>query len=747
MKGFLSLQELNNTLVKENETTHKTMENLHKENQLHLKNQKKMEQLIRDNDVLKEENMKLRALITKNDVTKKEKEIKDKENIITDLKDRGDKWINMIKEREVIINELNKKIKELTDTLQQKDEQLKVMVNFSKEINNENKSNVAELTKQAVKTIKLFYNTLNNTNKEQIDNAYRIEFINDNTTFSDFEQRFKNKQTSVILEDALTSLMYIPNDLKSINKEFLMDMNMKTELIKLELFSGLIREGTFISFLDDVFQKLNIKDANSIQTLCSKVIVLKTLYDNVLKENEQLKRRNMLLVENKKEFDLYTKKLKEDMKGMLGVLREKYEQAEKALEAQIEKGKEDNRLMREKCKKDLDKLKTEITLLRQDKAKKEKENEMLKRTVEDHKANATLFKEVEKEATHYIDNDNNSNSNSKQQWTTQIYPYTVHKFTINATSTTNNNNICTNSNNDNNTINDINDSFNEKNYHLKKKEITTLKDEISKLKTEMANLMSSSTANMNNLSVSGIAATNDHQQHIHQLESQLQNEKHKSSALETNITNLKHYIADLEQQLQSQSQIQIPQKEKAVTIFTPDMFIKMFFNINHKLFSSSELKKFYSIYQSTTIIGVIDIFGKNCKIIKKQIYEMRFDIDTSYTDLDESFINSRSVNMNNSYRLVNDRIVRLKKFEFDFINLSEFLKNYLVAMEIVVKMCFSQGDVIQFEPIEQLYKLFEDCLNYKIDDMNDDIIFTRKVLVRMMRNVKNCLGLSLEYLA
>ena len=49
--------------------------------------------------------------------------------------------------------------------------------------------------------------------------------------------------------------------------------------------------------------------------------------------------------------------------------------------------------------------------------------------------------------------------------------------------------------------------------------------------------------------------------------------------------------------------------------------------------------------------------------------------------------------------------------------------------------------------IEQLYKLFEDCLNYKIDDMNDDIIFTRKVLVRMMKNVKNCLGLSLEYLA
>ena len=73
------------------------------------------------------------------------------------------------------------------------------------------------------------------------------------------------------------------------------------------------------------------------------------------------------------------------------------------------------------------------------------------------------------------------------------------------------------------------------------------------------------------------------------------------------------------------------------------------------------------------------------------------------------------------------------------------MKNYLVAQEIVVKMSFSAKDEIQFEPIEHLYKLFEDCLNYKIDDMNDDIIFNRKVLLRMMRNQKNCLGLSLEY--
>ena len=44
------------------------------------------------------------------------------------------------------------------------------------------------------------------------------------------------KKTSFLLEDALQGMMYIPLDLKSISKEFLMDMNFKTELIKSELY-------------------------------------------------------------------------------------------------------------------------------------------------------------------------------------------------------------------------------------------------------------------------------------------------------------------------------------------------------------------------------------------------------------------------------------------------------------------------------------------------------------------------------
>ena len=62
--------------------------------------------------------------------------------------------------------------------------------------------------------------------------------------------------------------MYISPGLKSISKEFLMDMNFKTELIKGELFTGLIREMQLVKFLQQIFDKLNINDAESIKTIC-----------------------------------------------------------------------------------------------------------------------------------------------------------------------------------------------------------------------------------------------------------------------------------------------------------------------------------------------------------------------------------------------------------------------------------------------------------------------------------------------
>ena len=63
-----------------------------------------------------------------------------------DLKEKADSWVTMIKEREQLINEQSKKIRELTEVIQRKDDQLKLMMNSSnKEINEENKYNIKEV--------------------------------------------------------------------------------------------------------------------------------------------------------------------------------------------------------------------------------------------------------------------------------------------------------------------------------------------------------------------------------------------------------------------------------------------------------------------------------------------------------------------------------------------------------------------------------------------------------------------------
>ena len=189
---------------------------------------------------------------------------------------------------------------------------------------------------------------------------------------------------------------------------------------------------------------------------------------------------------------------------------------------------------------------------------------------------------------------------------------------------------------------------------------------------------------------------------------------------------------------------------------TPNLFLKLFFKLNYKIFSSSEYKKYLQIYNLKDIYNICEVFKKTCETLKRKIYETHFEINTTNTntDMDEYLVstnnnnNSRRALVNSSYKAVNEKILKLKKFEFDIINLNEFIKNYLVSQEIIIQMIFnSNNNVIQFDIIEKLFKLLEECLNFKIDEMNDNIIFHRKLLIRMLKNQKNCLGLSLESMA
>ena len=221
-KEYQNLEQINTELSHENEVNQKEKESKLKEeiNKLQLKNN----ELVQETNILKRENTNLKnKLVSNNNANvKKEQDIKDKDILINDLKERGENWVSMLREREKLINELNSKIVELNDIIARKDEQLKVMVNFSKEINKENKSNVEELTKQAVKTIKVFYNTLNSNKYKNYDPEHLIEFRDsENDNIEAIENLMKEGKIYFLLDDAVNGVMYIPKDLKYISKEFL----------------------------------------------------------------------------------------------------------------------------------------------------------------------------------------------------------------------------------------------------------------------------------------------------------------------------------------------------------------------------------------------------------------------------------------------------------------------------------------------------------------------------------------------
>ena len=811
IKEYQNLEQINNDLISENELNKKSSENYKKANDMISKLQKQNNDLINENNLIKKENntMRNKLISNNNSSNKKEQDLKDKELIISDLKEKADNWVSMIKDRENLINEQSKKIKELNEIILRKDDQLKLMVNFSKEINKENKSNVAELTKQAVKTIKVFYNTLNNNAKNTIDNGYRVEFKNSATTFENFEPTLKNKKTCFLLEDATQGMMYIPNDLKSISKEFLMDMNFKTELIKSELYAGLIRETQFVKFLEEIFSKLNIKDSENIKNISKKVIELITNFDNILKENNKLKKINRLLIQNQKNSDLFLKKFKEGVTQSMNKIKEKYNFLTNNIDNKVQNIKNNNIIVKEKARKDTEKLKGENLLLKQDNQKLREDLDELRKLLETQKDNDKIYKSLEKNEPLYNNNINNLEENNKiKMWNTLVQ--NVPEVSLNFISENNTNkrfpktdldfkiNNTFNKDNNFNNTNDIditsikdrkmqkykgdneydnNQNYNKK-YHKKKKEINNLKHEIDRVKDEINNIMLNSdnpnfnisdnflsiqdndmnndnTNNINDIKMKTYTIQNNSNTNynnnslnkkVNDLQKMLSIEKNKNSKLEKENISLKQYINNLTEDLEKQK---MTKKQSIINnnIFTPKFFIKMFYSINPKVFSSSELKKYYKIYNTQNIETICEIFSKTCQCLKRQIYETHFEVETANTDMEDNYMNMRNVVIDSSYRLVNERIMKLKKLEFDFINLSEFVKNYLVSQEILVKIIFNENNnIIQFEPIERLFNLFEDCLNFKIDEMNDNVIFHRKLLIRILKNQKNCLGLSLESL-
>ena len=669
MNTLLEVQNKNEELEQYKQTTSKQLQHLYKTQTDLDKTKRSYENVLKENMRLSGELIRYKktANQSKSESTKKEKDIMNKEMLLSDLKERSNTFLNMIKDRDDVITQLNAKIKEMTNEIEQKNEQLKVMISFSKDLNKENKVNINEFTKQAIKTIKMFYHTMNNNNNNitniNIQNTININTTdNDNdshlhlTTFSDFENVFKNKQASLTLSDALNSNVYLPNNINtefapsyvSISPSFLLDMNFKSELIKQELYTSLIRESYFISFLSELLHKINIAHNANLHTLVKHVSALQNEYTLLRKQNETLRKQNATLSNKLNEVNLYASKLRLEMKTLLTNMKRGCNEIEDAYNNKLN-------LLYKDIKgyiKEIDALKAEVCLLKGETYKKDK----------------------------YIEKVNESNK--KNNWKRLLRKENVLQFELIYTNNNNDNNNC---NNEDNTT----DSFNISNYHKKKKEISLLKHELSKIQSEMNSLVN----NNNNSSLKQISHRN----------------QDESTPRALNYVYLLQlfYLTPLD-----------------------------------KVFSTAELTKYNKIYTSSTILSsftVIAVFSKHCERIKYEMCSARFEIDTSYSDIEEGLLTSKSGKNihNNSYRVVNGQIIKLKQSEYNFAKMGEIIKHYLIVMGILSKLL--KEEQTKTDVYLEVQKIFEECFYFKIDEMSDECIFFRKVIGKLLSDHMECL--------
>ena len=170
------------------------------------------------------------------------------------------------------------------------------------------------------------------------------------------------------------------------------------------------------------------------------------------------------------------------------------------------------------------------------------------------------------------------------------------------------------------------------------------------------------------------------------------------------------------------------------------------FYINNKIFSSSELIKYHSIYQNLKTSELISVFKEICDNFKNVIFNSKFNYDSDFSDFEENnqikkIKDNEVITENNTYHVVNEKIFSLKKFEFNFKLFFELVKNYLIIFELIVKKIEINIENEQMKKelekkLNILYDILEESSYLNINNLDDNAIFCRKILLTLLFNQK-----------
>ena len=845
VKQYKELEEYNQELEKKENDNKKIFDNLKKAHLVYEKIEKQNELLKLELEKTRKElsTYKGNYTLKSSEFNKVEKDSINKELIIKDLKIEGNKFITMIKERETIIENYSKKILELNKIIEQKDEQLKLMINFSKEINKENKTNVQELTKQAVKTIKIFYNTINNSKNDEKENYFiqikNLSNKNDKNFLDNLNENIKENSCSFYLKDAIVQKLFIPEGTSLINKEFFISNNLKTELLKNELFSSYIREFCFVDFLKDIIMKIfgeeiPTQSKLSLYELVNRISKFKKNFDDLYQEREKYKGDNEILKNRIKDITLYIIKLKNDVKEKGKKMNEKLIMLDKSYNAYFNNINEQNEKDKIQYENKIEELNKEISNLRIENDRINNINLNLEHTLRERdniisklneqndnltqrlnnlrlnpniknnnelylinssnqKFNEDLNKNIpkindiyyNKEINQTIDNES-KNLNKNKVINIDKLPLEDNKNFVNIG---NSNKIsskeCLKCKEKESKISNYIKEISEDKYYFITKSNLEIPQIMNKLFNKFLNIIGKlniTKENFSKISQDKKLRVSQLVDILNQIEKLFQNllnnidKVNKNIIQNTNdimpifnfVSNIAYednYDLDKTKSINPYESLNnildnlnenINYNNPIDAINNNNNFennnlqitnLMQFFDINPKIFSSSELMKYYSIYENHNIIEVLNIFKSNCHELKKNLdnIQITYDTESNYDSSDNKWVKNSLIgwqNEINTYKIVNEKIMALKKFEFDYSIIMELIKNYLVAFEMMFRVIQSEknfNNINISQEINELYNVFEDLIFYKIDEMGDDIIFNRRFLTKLLHNHKEYL--------
>ena len=645
--------------------------------------------------------LKMRIGKLKIEYQKANKELKDMSLSFQELKQKSGNYIEMIKERERIISQHEIKIKELQKDINNKDAQLQILMKYKKEENPEQKGQNINVN-----------DIIDNDNMFTKDNSYKVNIfpMDEQFDIKILENNIFNKKINFKLQDALKDILYIPSNANmSISKEYLIDMNFKTELVKTECFTNYIREFNCLQIFEQFSDRLDIY---IIKDIVDKVHMLISDYERIKFDNKKYVNENNILKKRIIDLYLYIFKIKEEFYKANNGFKYKINDLITLYEMKINKIK--NILNKEN--------KMNVNLINYNNT----DNYTSNTNINQINTTPNNYSYEHTNSFYYRNNDKlNGNLNPKINLIDSRYITTNNiKYYRNRGDNISHSSLSfkINNNMNNSLFNNGASTMNENtSYQDKKIENEKLKSEIERYKNEISMLIKDINEQQKQIS--------DFQK-IKKLWGQIPRSiynKIKSLILQPSSIEekTKNVINNFFTFLHSFLSDDIDDNKNMLSDNCNNIGVAVDYeDLNKNIFSTSEYKKYLLIYQFSNINEIINVYYFIVNNSKKNLDKINLNKDT----ISESSSEQNIINHN-----IKEEIIKLKNEHIVNESFAEIIKNYLIVLEKIE--IFSKDDNYK-DNLNKIFNILKEGLSYRIDDLLDKDIFIRKLMIKLFEKIQ-----------